>query len=63
MICTSRSSSTILGGFKVLRPPKGWHKRDTKKAKDPKIPKILQKRETRALLELSGFNSSKYNIY
>ena len=31
--------------FRLSRPPIGWQKRKTEKAKGPKIPKILQERE------------------
>ena len=41
-VAVRRNSSRILAFCTPRRSPKGWQKRMAEKAKDPKIPKILQ---------------------
>jgi len=55
-LCSSagyRFSSSILRFFRLSRPPKGLQNRQTEKGKGSKIPKILQKREILAGVELN----------
>ena len=42
-------SSRIFAFCRLSRPPKGWQKRMAAKAKDPNIPKILQRKFSKAM--------------